>query len=70
MYIPEGEDISCYDVNGLYPTVMKLNKYPPRPQASPPAGMLGCWPGWGAGMRNGGLLRFFSFRYEYRCNHS
>ena len=46
MYIPEGEDISCYDVNGLYPTVMKLNKYPPRPQASPPAGMLGCWSSW------------------------
>lgn len=28
MYIPYGENIWCYDVNSLYPTAMKLYKYP------------------------------------------
>ena len=28
MYIPQGENIYCYDVNSLYPYVMKVNKYP------------------------------------------
>jgi hypothetical protein len=28
MYIPYGENIWCYDINSLYPTAMKLYKYP------------------------------------------
>ena len=57
MYIPEGEDISCYDVNGLYPTVMKLNKYPPRPQASQHAGWRGAGPAGTAGV---GVIQEFT----------
>jgi DNA polymerase type B, organellar and viral len=28
MYIPYGKDVYSYDVNALYPTSMKFNKFP------------------------------------------
>ena len=31
MYIPQGKDINVYDVNSLYPYVMKSNLYPVGP---------------------------------------
>ena len=28
MYIPYGKNIRCYDVNSLYPSMMKNNEFP------------------------------------------